>query len=373
MGPELAARIGRSREGAFLGYMGERVGESLILSPTTPAEVEALCEALDPGKGVGWDGVSPRVVKGVARELSGSLSRLFNLCMREGHYPACFKVARVVPVFKGEDPTVFSNYRPVSVLPTLSQIFERVLRARLEQFLSRHRVLTPGQYGFRAGHSTTMAVLDMVERVRGAWGRGNVSLGVFIDLKKAFDTVDHGVLLAKLEHYGVRGGALGLLGSYLGDRSQYVVYGGFESERGQVRCGVPQGSVLGPLFFLIYVNDMVKACGGLEPVLFADDTNIFAEGRDPAELAGRVNRGLGMLSEWFRCNRLTLNLKKTEYVYFGRPGGSGDLPGGIMIGGEQVKRVREARFLGMWVDEGLKWAGQIDRVRTKVGQLLGVI
>ena len=104
--------------------------------------------------------------------------------------------------------------------------------------------------------------------------------------------------------------------SYLGNRSQYVVYGGYESERGKVECGVPQGSVLGPLFFLIYVNDMVKACEGLSLVLFADDTNIFAEGRDPAELFGRVSRGLGVLDRWFRCNRLTLNLKKTEYVYF---------------------------------------------------------
>ena len=154
--------------------------------------------------------------------------------MRGGLYPACFKVARVVPVFKGkgEDPTEFSGYRPVSVLPVLSQVFERVLQARLVRFFDRHQVITPGQYGFRSGHSTAMAVLDMVERVRGAWGRGNAALGVFIDLKKAFDTVDHGLLLAKLSHYGVRGGSLGLLESYLGGRSQYVVYGGYESGRG---------------------------------------------------------------------------------------------------------------------------------------------
>ena len=375
VGPGLASRIGRERDGAFLEYMGERVEESLIWSPTTPFEVEELCRSLAPRKGMGWDGVSPRVIRGVARELSGSLSRLFNCCMRGGFYPACFKVARVVPVFKGGDPTEFSNYRPVSVLPVLSQLFERVLQKRLVAFFDRHRVIVPGQYGFRAGHSTSMAVLDMVERVRGAWEKGDVSLGVFIDLKKAFDTVDHQLLLGKLEHYGVRGQTLELLRSYLEGRAQYVQYGGFESESGQVKCGVPQGSVLGPLFFLIYVNDMVRACRGLDLVLFADDTNIFAQGRDPAELFGLVNGGLGELSRWFRCNRLTLNLKKTEFVYFGGPGARGHLPEGLglEIGVERVVQVDGSRFLGVWVDGGLRWSGQIEQVRTKVARLLGVL
>ena len=170
MGPKLAARLGKEREGAFLEYLGDRVGESIIWSPTTPDEVRELCEALVPGKAAGWDGVSPRVIKGVARELAGSLSRLFNCCMRDGHYPACFKVARVVPIFKGkgEDPTDYAGYRPVSVLPVLSQLFERVLQVRLIRLLDSRGALSPGQYGFRSGHSTAMAVLAMVERVRGA-------------------------------------------------------------------------------------------------------------------------------------------------------------------------------------------------------------
>jgi hypothetical protein len=180
---------------------------------------------------------------------------------------------------------------------------------RLLEFLDVQGVINPGQYGFRAGHSTAMAVQDMVERVRGAWNSRRAALGVFIDLKKAFNTVDHGILLAKLEHYGVRGDVLGLLGSYLEGSFQYVVYNGGESGRWVVRCGVPQpgfssgsvqGSVLGPLFFLIYINDMVKASGELGFVLFADDMNLFAEGGDPVELFGKVNRGLGELGRWFR-------------------------------------------------------------------------
>ena len=322
---------------------------------------------------MGWDGISPKVIKAVAGELSGSLSRLYNSCMREGFYPSCFKVARVVPIFKAEDPTQFSNYRPVAVLPVLSQIFEKVLKVRLSEFFEEQGVLIPGQYGFRAGHSTDMAILDMVEKVRAAWGEKKVALGVFIDLKKAFDTVDHTILLKKLEHYGIRGPAISLLGSYLSDRKQYVCYDGFESEKGHVQCGVPQGSVLGPLFFLLYVNDMVRASNEIDLVLFADDTNIFCVGKTHSELFEKANRGLSAISRWFRCNKLTLNLKKTEYVYFGGPGGRQVPIGGLKIGEEAIRRVQGARFLGVWVDEGLRWSGQIEKVRSKVGRLLGVL
>jgi hypothetical protein len=153
-----------------------------------------------------------------------------------------------------------------------------------------------------------MAVVEMVEKVRKAWWKKNVVLGVFIDLKKAFDTVDHRILLSKFKYYGVRGEALGLLESYLRERSQYVVYNGRESGRRKVECGVPQGSVLGSLIALLYVNDMARATGELGFFLFADDTNLFAEGQDPAGLFERVNGGLRELGRWFRCDRLTLNL-----------------------------------------------------------------
>ena len=218
-----------------------------------------------------------------------------------------------------------------------------------------------------------MAILDMVERVRAAWGKKNVLLRFFIDLKKGFDTVDHWVLLAKLEHYRVRKEAHGLLASYLRDREQFVVYGGVESERSKVECEVPQGSVLRPLLFRIYVNDMVRVSRDLGYVLFGDDTNLFAEGKDPAELYGRVNAGLDELDRLFRCNMLTQNLKKTEYVYFSGPRGLGELPGVLRIGGERVAWAEKVRFLGVWVDRGLSWVDHILGLTVKVWQLLGIM
>jgi hypothetical protein len=228
--------------------MGDRVKDSLLWRPTNPLAVKELCRSLDPHKGMGYDGGLSVGHQDGARDILGSLSHLFNCCIRGCHFPAFFKVARIMQVFKSEDPTEFSNYRPISVLPMLSQVFERVLEARLLEFLDLQGVINPGQYGFRVGHSTAMAIQDMVERVRGAWNNRRATFGVFIDLKKAFHMVDHGVLLAKLEHYGVRGEVLRLLGSYLERQFQYVVYNGVNPVGGWLGVGSRRVQFWGPCF-----------------------------------------------------------------------------------------------------------------------------
>ena len=163
---------------------------------------------------------------------------LINKCLETGFYPDFLKVARVTPVFKAGDPAQLGNCRPISVLPAISKIFERIIQGRLLRFLKKQNSLLTSQYGFRRGHSTYMAILDMVENIRQAWEEGKHCLGVFIDFKKAFDTVDHSILLAKMEHLGIRGLPLELIKSYLSDRMQYVVFGSSESAHRKVLVGV---------------------------------------------------------------------------------------------------------------------------------------
>ena len=221
----MAGRIRAPASGSFLDYLGPQSGASAFFSPTTPGEIESICQALDCSKGPGHDGFSPAVLHFVSSEVSGPLSRLINVCLEVGHFPDFLKVARVTPVFKDGDPAQFGNYRPISVLSVISKIFERVIQERLLSFFKRQGSLLASQYGFRRGHSTYMAILDMVENVRQAWEDGEYCLGVFIDFRKAFDTVDHSILIGKLERLGIRGLPLELIRSYLSNRKQYVAFG----------------------------------------------------------------------------------------------------------------------------------------------------
>ena len=191
--------------------------------------IEELCQNLDSTKGPGHDDIAPCIVKSVSHEISKPLSQIINTCIEAGHYPDSWKIARVSPVFKQGDPTSFSNYRPISVLSVFSEIFEKIIQKRILSYLHKQSSVLGTQYGFRQGHSTYMAIMDMVENVREAWEKDEHCLGIFIDFKKAFDTVDFSILFAKLENLGIRGLPLKLIKSYFSKRKQYVIFKGVES------------------------------------------------------------------------------------------------------------------------------------------------
>ena len=247
--------------------------------------------------------------------IAAPLTHIVNLSITHGVVPKEMKVARVVPIFKSGDQTLFTNYRPISVLPCFSKFLERIIYNRILGYLNDFNILYDNQYGFRRNHSTSLALVDLYDKISLALDRKEIAAGVFIDLSKAFDTVNHNILFDKLQHYGIRGLALDWVKSYFHQRSQFGEYNGHRSLPQVIRCGVPQGSILGPLFFIIYVNDLCDT-SRLESILFADDTNLFISEKDPVSLNNTLNSELSKLSAWFAANKLSLNISKTKFMVF---------------------------------------------------------
>ena len=221
---------------------------SLFFNPTTQAEIVEIAKTFLPGKAVGYDQIPISVIKESILLVSEPLTHIINLSIEHGIVLDEMKIARVIPIFKSDDQSLFTNYRPVSVLPSFSKFLERVIYNRLMQYLTSFNILCSNEYGFRKNHSTAFALIDLYDMISTAFDRGEFAIGIFLDLSKAFDTVDHAILLDKLEHYGIRGLALDWIRSYFSNRMQYVEFNGHHSSRMEISCGVPQGSILGPLF-----------------------------------------------------------------------------------------------------------------------------
>ena len=213
----------------------------------------------------------------------------------EGVFPSELKLARVIPLFKSGDSAQITNYRPISVLSFFSKIFERVMYNHIVNFMDSNDSIYKYQFGFRQRHSTQQAIITLVEKITSSLDNGDFVIGVFLDLKKAFDTVDHHILLNKLFAYGIRGNTLKWFESYLTDRSQYVTYDGMQSTILPIKCGVPQGSILGPLLFIIYMNDIFNVSDLLYAILYADDTCVLVNNNNIEYLYKALNEELRKL------------------------------------------------------------------------------
>ena len=295
-------------------FLSDKIASSFFTTPSVPLELSDIISALKSGKSLGPNSIPMKVLKCLSPLISSPLSQIINESFQSGIFPDKMKLAKVIPLFKKGCPLTASNYRPISLLSVFSKITEKVMYERLYKFLEKHEILYTLQFGFRASHSINHALVSLTEAIKNSLDNRKFGCGIFIDLQKAFDTVNHDILLMKLEHYGIRGTAQDWFKSSLSGRKQYVSINGSNSSYLNVTCGVPQGSVLGPLLFLIYINDLPRASSKLAFYLFADDTNIYYEAGSLAELQSVVKKELKKVKMWLDVNKLSLNIDETNFI-----------------------------------------------------------
>lgn len=373
IGKLLAEKI-PSPDKSFDGYLSGNTRNSLFFTPTDEDEIIKLISGLKSKKSYGYDTITSCLLKAISVEITPPLTVIINQSLTQGIVPDNMKIAKVVPVYKAKEKNLLSNYRPISILPSLSKLLEKVVHKRLYNFIKEK--LYKSQYGFRSSHSTINAITEFIADVLEGFDQKEMTLGVFLDLSKAFDTIDHTILLYKLEHYGIRGIALQWFKSYLSQRQQYVQYKNYTSDTQLIECGVPQGSVLGPLLFIIYINDICNCLLKCKSILFADDSSVRLKGKNKAKLYKAMKEELTKLIEWFQANRLSLNLTKTYCVLFqpkkkkdeATADETNDDTPVLSIGNQIITQQKSVKFLGLLIDEHLDWSEQFTHLHGKLGR-----
>jgi hypothetical protein len=373
VGPSLANKI-PAINGKITDFITGNYLKSMAIQYTDPDEIDKIVSMLSSSSSSGIDGICPYIVKNTISEIKFPLAFIFNLSLSTGQFPDQLKIAKIVPIFKSDDKTNISNYRPIYVLPFISKILEKIMYIRLLDYLKSSDILVPNQFGFREKHSTYMAILKLVDDISEELNNKNYSIGIFIDLSKAFDTIDHKLLINKMQYYGIRGIVLDWFKSYLSNRVQYVNINNSNSSCLSITCGVPQGSILGPLLFILYINDIVNVSKLARYIMFADDTNLFFSHADINMLYKVINDELVLISKWFKLNKLSLNIKKTNYILFCSSNKKIDNKGlDIFIDNTKIEQVTKSKFLGVIITDNLKWNEHIKTISCKISKNIGVI
>ena len=333
------------------------------------SDVEECIKSLN-SVGGGIDKISTHIILGTYKRIIHHLVFFFNLCLETAIFPDNFKTAIITPIHKGGSMNRFTNYRPISLLPILSKILEKILHNVISLFLEQNDILYPFQFGFRKKHGTYMPIAHLYDEITNHLQKGEVTCMLYLDLKKAFDTVCIEILLSKLYHIGVRGPLHEIISSYLENRYQITKVQDVYSKKEKVVIGVPQGSILGPLLFILYMNDMPNISNEGTFYVFADDTAVMIKAKNAYQLQNKINHLMPLITKWFQANRLSLNVLKSHYQVYSTNRVQ-DLH--IILQDAKVERKRCVKYLGMYIDENLKFHSHIAHVGSVISRNLGII
>ena len=359
-------------------YLKKQITSSFSFSMVDSETVLKILNQFKPKSSKGLDGISMKVLKSVSSVILEPLTLLINQSLMSNTFPSKLKIAKIMPLLK--KPNIFKpdNFRPISLLPCISKIIEKCVFMQVYQYFERNKLIFGSQYGYRKDHSTETACLELIDKLHKHLDDSQSPFCIFIDLSKAFDTINHQILLSKLKYYGLDDHAVTWFKSYLSDRKQFVEVDGVKSPTQNITTGVPQGSTLGPLLFVIYMNDINIVSEVFKCILFADDTSLESvislfPAINDSGISKKINEELSKIIDWLRANKLSLNVKKTKYMQFRYSQRSpNSLPKLVLkMNNTLIEKVTHFDFLGLRISETLSWKDHIEKVKGKVSKAAG--
>ena len=363
-------------DSSYRDYLSEIIESNFEFRLVDSHNIKQIIKGIKTSRSNGHEGISSELLKLISNDIADSITLIINQSLKSGIFPSQLKIAKVTPIYKKDDKKIITNYRPISVLPVVSKVFETVNYEQLSDYFLSNNLFSAQQYGFRKNSSTELAALELIDRLLAQLKNHKIPINFYIDLAKAFDSLNHDILLDKLSYYGVNGTAKTLLKSHLSDRKQYVKIDEVKSSIQSIKTGVPQGSIVGPLLFNIFIDDIIKSSRKFNFILYADDTTLNSTvdnfGNTTDEIQSSIISELQTICKWLDLNKLSLNVNKSKFMLFHMPQRVTPLLH-FELNGSPIEYIQEFYFLGLTLDSSLSFKFHLTKIGNKISRVIGLL